>query len=406
MSLSLLSSGSNAHGQLANGTTDDAHTFTPAGANHTLVLTDSTLWGCGDGSSGQLGNCGRETDETVFRPIDLGLAESGLEGYQARLISSTWETSYVVLSSQDAPDVLISMGRNDFGDLGVGASVRTNAKLYHTIKFDHLCIGGLPLDERSLRVLSLAAGQHHVVVQIRARFASEDGESNCRIILVGWGAARHGQLGDTSSLDKRMRFFALPRIIDIPRPDDPVLSFALGNQHSVFRHQSGRGSCLGSNKKSQTNGLDAFQDISFVGCTWNGTYCVDVRGVMYATGSHLRGQLGRSLLRDTELASSASSSSIRPERVEVPFSVVPSPESVIACGSEHVLVLRTNCTPAQVFGWGWNEHGNMGLDSTEDVYVPTKLWPRDGEKSDIKEMEGAVEGVWAGCGTSWIAIRN
>ena len=82
VSLSLLSAGSNARGQLATGDVEDAHTFTPCnfvdctpgtlpeaaasvlqiacGANHTLVLLSrkeggTELWGCGDGSKGQLG---------------------------------------------------------------------------------------------------------------------------------------------------------------------------------------------------------------------------------------------------------------------------------------------------------------------------------------------------------------
>ncbi|KIK54572.1 hypothetical protein GYMLUDRAFT_903143 [Collybiopsis luxurians FD-317 M1] len=432
MPCSLLSSGSNAHGQLANATIDDAHTFTrclfdyetsrtstiseeivhiASGANHTLLLTESssgrTIWGCGDGSSGQLGNRGHDGDEMMFRRIDLRLSEHGFEGYNPRLICSGWETSYIILSCEggtEKQDVLISMGRNDFGDLGVGPTVRANATLFHQVQFDHLRVGGLPLDVGSLKVLSIAAGQHHVLVQFQGRFG--DGEQT---VLVGWGAARHGQLGDTSSLTKKTPFFSLPRIVETSYADDPVISFAPGNQHSVFRHQSGRLSSLGSNRKSQTTGLDVFLDVSFVGCTWNGTYWVDHANgsrALYATGSHAKGQLGRPSLLD-------SASSIKPGHVELPFDITMPLGLKIACGSEHVLALRKNCVPVEVWGWGWNEHGNLGLGSTDDVFVPTKLWPLEVQERhetndgpDKDRAAGTVTGVWAGCGTSWIAIRE
>ena len=55
-----------------------------------------------------------------FRKIELCLEETGLAGYSFRLISASWETSYGVLSCSDKGDVVISMGSDEFGDLGVG----------------------------------------------------------------------------------------------------------------------------------------------------------------------------------------------------------------------------------------------------------------------------------------------
>ncbi|KAJ3981795.1 regulator of chromosome condensation 1/beta-lactamase-inhibitor protein II [Lentinula detonsa] len=422
MLFSLVSSGSNAHGQLAIGTTDDTHTFSSctfydgdsrkcsisekiihiaSGGNHTLLLSEyiqedtglimKSLWGCGNGGSGQLGNCGRDEDATVFRRINLQLAEYGLEGYQPRLICCSWETSYVVLSSERKPDVLLSMGSNDFGDLGVGRGTSVHAKLFQTVQFNHcLEVDGLALDGVYLQVISISTGQHHVIVQLHVQLRDE----SRRTLIIGWGAARHGQLGDTSTLNKNTPFFSLPKIIEVPHhPNDPVVQIALGHQHSVLLHESGRLTELGSNKKSQIAGLDEFRNVSFVGCTWNGTYVVDACGTLYATGSHSKGQLGRS----------PPSASIHPHPVEFPFRITSARcLSGIACGSEHILVLKTESgfTP-EVWGWGWNEHGNLGLGSTMDVHTPLKLWPQE-----VDHVNRIATGIWAGCGTSWIALEK
>ncbi|KAE9398307.1 RCC1/BLIP-II [Gymnopus androsaceus JB14] len=401
MPFSLLSSGSNAHGQLSNGTLDDSHKFTAcifthdscsssesskilhiaSGANHTLLLSEEAtststgarrhIWGCGDGSAGQLGNLWREKkkDETI-------LQKHGLDGYQPRLICASWETSYVVLSCEERPDVLISMGSNDFGDLGVGP-VRTK-KLFHIVQFNHLHVDGLVLDGDSMQVISVAAGQHHVMARI----------------------PRPAQRRVPPP-------YSDPEQVSIPSQDhrntkcDPVISFALGTQHSILHHQTGRLSCLGSNKKAQMTNLDsdAFRDVSFVGCTWNGTYFLD-GPVLYATGSHSKGQLGRRVI------------SSEPHPVEFPFDISTREElKKIACGSEHVLALRLEAgadgdSPPEVWGWGWNEHGNLGLGMTSDVHTPTKLWPVASGAQETETMGFKAVGIWAGCGTSWIALEK
>ncbi|KAJ3829718.1 RCC1/BLIP-II [Lentinula raphanica] len=417
---SLLSSGSNAHGQLALGTKEDAHTFSrcifydggsnttnlsediihvASGGNHTLLLsertsgenglTKRTLWGCGNGAFGQLGECMKDEDQLVFRRMDLKLAESGLECYQPRLICCSWETSYVVLSGEGKSDVILSMGGNDFGDLGVGQSAPP--KSFHVVSFNHLRITGLALDQVHLRVISISAGQHHVIAQLHVQLSNQ----SHRVLIVGWGAARHGQLGDAPNLKKNPVFISLPKIVEVPlHPNDSIVRIALGHQHSVFLHDSGSLIGLGSNKKSQLAGLDGLRNVSSVGCTWNGTYILDALGILYATGDNSRGQLGHS----SQLPS------VLPSPVEVSFATA-SRISNIACGSEHVLITRTESpgvTP-EVWGWGWNEHGNLGLGSTLDIRVPSKLWPRDVEDVDSSAV---VTGIWAGCGTSWLALRS
>ncbi|KAG7089576.1 hypothetical protein E1B28_011244 [Marasmius oreades] len=432
MAITLLSAGSNALGQLANETSEDSHTFgvclfadsanlhkvlqLASGGNHTLLLAEvvvgtdneirTQLYGCGDGSVGQLGVGIPVT--SVFRRLDLQLQENGLEGYQPRLISASWQTTYIVLSFADRPDRVVAMGSDDFGDLGVGG-VKRNTRAsgsmptsppYHTVRFNHLLVNGAhPDDENYLAVDSIAAGQHHVVVHFHTRLT----DGSYHYLTAGWGTCRHGELGavdyilDKLKKPKPLAFVSTPKLVFV---DQTITSIALGSQHSLFLHGSGNVHGIGSNKRGQLNGLDGVE-CAEIGCTWNGTYVIDKQArSMHATGSHFKGQLGRTSILNLV---------VRLGPVEFPFNNVPSSSpdrqlARMACGSEHVLVSSNNeeRNDTEVWGWGWNEHGNLGVGTTEDVQIPVKVWPQgETDLADAKE----VVGIWAGCGTSWIAVR-
>lgn len=440
----ILASGSNAHGQLANGTTDDAHVFTPcrfsgypdgllpsnttqvlqiaSGANHVVVLLERRvdavpmleLWGCGDGSRGQLGPAFTNSAQhegskstSVFKPINLFLHRHGLQGYGCRLVAASWETTYAVLSCAEKGDVLVSFGADDFGDLGIGGIKHGKYAMgtVHVVKFDHITVHGIPLESNDIVVESLNAGPHHIVAQLKRSLKLDYPQ----YITVGWGTSRHDQLGKIPATSARpARFVALPRVIAVGVAEDRVISAGLGNQHTVLLHASGRVTCLGSDRKHQLRGIASQKDVRSLGCTWNGTYIVtDPEGVSHivATGSHSKGQLGRitpSSLMDTEGTSS----------VQFCFTSSTHHLENIACGSEHVLSLFTvarstsevaNDVDTEVWGWGWNEHGNLGVGMTDDVILPVKIWPSTSTDEKKIGRERAV-GIWAGCGTSWIIV--
>ena len=442
--ITLLSTGSNAHGQLGNNTLDDSHIFQPcsftnhppnslppetsavlsvvSGANHTLVLLElvdqlglkkTELWGCGDGRAGQLGKNYREESlaegsTAKFRKIELFPEENGLPGYSYRLISSSWETSYAVLSCPGKEDVVISMGSDDFGDLGIEGFTRTagtekSEKDFYVVKFDHLFTPSGIL-HNTLRVESITSGQRHTIVHLRI---SES--AMVSPVLVGWGTSRHGQLGQLAPLSnpKPPPFTSLPQIIAL----NDIVSSALGIHHSLFLHASGQISALGSNRKSQLHLLPT-KRVRAIGCTWNGSYAVVESNEgwrIYASGSNSHGQLG--LMTD-------------PLDVDIPNAgIVHFPEILdskstsiekIACGSEHILVVSRHdmedCSVQQViklWGWGWNEHGSLGTGNTDDTFIPLKIWSN--EPGFISYFEGVHEltGIWAGAGTSWICcLRN
>ena len=439
--LTLLSTGSNAHGQLGNNTLDDSYIFQPcsftnhspnslppgtsavlsvvSGANHTLVLLElvdqqglkkKELWGCGDGRAGQLGKKYREdnlagSSTAKFRRIELLLEENGLPGYSYRLISASWETSYAVLSCSGKEDVVISMGSDEFGDLGIGGFTSTTGKHsekdFHVVKFDHLSTpSGIPVASTALRVESITSGQRHTVVHLQILEPP-----NIPSLLVGWGTSRHGQLGQLAPLSNRKPppFTSLPGIIEL----DDVVSSALGIHHSLFLHSSGQISGLGSNRKGQLQLLPS-QNVRAIGCTWNGSYAViksNEGWCIHSSGSNSHGQLG--LKTD-------------PLNADIPGSgVVHFPELLnctntsieIACGSEHVLVqsrhhMEDHSAEQALWGWGWNEHGNLGIGNTEDTFLPLKIWSN--EPGFTSYFEGAHEliGIWAGAGTSWISCSN
>jgi protein ATS1 len=413
----LLAAGSNGGGQLATGDSQDAHSFTlckfarpesstsprlsPAiisiagGGNHTLALLswvhDSAasleVWGCGEGTKGQLGpgyiavSEGRD-ESAVLRPLILPWEEQALFGYSISHVAACWETSFFVLRKDGLPDLLASMGGNDFGDLGIGdVPSKKNIKApFHIIDFSHIVGSSV----QHVSVTDITAGPHHVIVLLRA---------DNKQYVAGWGTARHGQLGPLHVPSGRaLPFSPSPVAIDLPIDVqlDPVRSVRAGNQHSVFLHASGRISALGSDAKGQVQGLSTARDVQAIDCTWNGTYIRTPLGLL-STGTNARGQLGR-----------------REHTSKVTLGAVRFPEEThvldFACGSEHVLAMVESQGRTEVWGWGWNEHGNLGTGSSDDVNVPVKIWPPPAAESEA--MTSIAVRVWAGCGTSWIAVSN
>ena len=429
----LVSAGSNAQGQLATGDREDAHAFTkchfqdcPAwqlpegtrkvvqiacGANHTLLLlervqgTSSTvrreLWGSGDGSRNQLGLS--VTNSTpIFVPLNLALQDLGLADYTVQTVVACWETSFVALRHLDRSDVLLSMGSDDFGDLGVGGMKgKKGTERVHLVSFDGDCLGAY--DPRAVRILSLAAGPHHIVVRLSFEMADRSVHERA----VGWGTSRHGQLGDLKNpqTGRPLPFVSSPRPVVLSSTDRLEL-FSLGNQHSVFLLSSGRLCALGSNRRGQLHGLDHLQDVSSVGCTWNGTYAVVRQGgawTIISAGASRGGQLGRRVPEEV-----AQAEGLPPGPVEFPFNVGGRELIKIACGSEHVLCLLssrdalsggTTLPQHEVWAWGWNEHGTLGDGTTEDRHLPMKVWPPDANSPRAVDIS-------AGCGNSWVILED
>ena len=412
MVLTLLAAGSNACGQLATGSLNDAHEFTPcvfgdlppgvlppntqailqlaSGSNHSLILLrkaapggsdnpQNELWGAGDGGKGQLGPSwrNRPTPSTlVFQPID-----QVPDGYEITIVAAAWETSYIVFSRDGREDVLMSMGADDFGDLGVGGSKKQGngkERLIHAVDLVS-SIGSIARE--TLKVTELVAGPHHVVACL-----DYVDLSGCAVQkLVGWGASRQGQLGTVS------RAVTSPLEIQLDRSRPRIMQIALGNQHTVLLHLDGSVTTFGSDRRGQLSNISSVQVVTAVRCTWNGTIVVtasDRTIPVLSSGKNEAGQLGRL--------------SGEPGFAPVDLHLDDKLLERITCGSEHTLaVLNLVGERGEVWGWGWNEHGNLGTGDTSNVQTPTRLWPRG--TGEIVE-DGDPIAVWAGCGTSWMLV--
>ncbi|KAF8309997.1 RCC1/BLIP-II [Clavulina sp. PMI_390] len=443
------------------------------GSNHSLVLMEPpphqqpetfnpVLLCAGDSSKGQL----------TFKNPNLGFQKlvSIAEKKSVVHVAACWETTYIVYRSdrKGKSDTCYAMGSNDFGALGGTpnpSSQFTDVSFAAALQSSAI----IPISHKhSFRINDIVTGLHHIICHLHVT----DGQGPARSVLVGWGASRHGQLSlqeynpsqfSTSDAASSSSIAApLPRnpnaqlrksngthsfmqtpihILTVPS-DEQVLSIALGQQHSVvlFQHKDGTSRLLygGSNRKGQLNfSLDIpINLLRSIHCTWNGTYLVEALPEggfqIWATGSGEKGQLGRS--HSTQPATSTRAvaddggSSCQP--VQFPFSTASKTLHSLSCGSEHVVaVLSDSESPSNVtsqreaWGWGWNEHGNLGLVHTEDVPLPTKIWPTPDPLSSVTNGNGhparpveetdrsvllmaRLRDAWAGNGTTWLALDS
>lgn len=433
----LLAVGSNSQGQLAVQDAADRLEFTRVtglprdeppsalalGGNHSLVLANALLYAAGSNDRTQLGP-GPTTPRTSFDLLPLELVLAALSPADRSLIppgpcvivaiAAAWDATFVQLRpTARADDVLLSMGANDWDELGLGNRGYNGASV-HVVSLSYLTRHRPP--GSYTQITSLAAGPRHVVLSLDI-LDDTTALPVAPSLPIGWGAARHGQLGSPPPPGVPPRTIAFPSLIPLPKPlaGARVEQVAVGRDHTalLLRLPSASSSTihlLGSNKHGQVSyppskkPTTAEAGIAQVGCTWSGT-CVlraaTPTRVLEAIGSNSHGQLGR-------LPTFA-----QPPYPSISIPLPPSFEvDKVACGSEHVLVLGTMQGGAkEVWGWGWNEHGNLGNGDKEDVWAPVRVWPVAGTKVERDEGEeggGPAPGrpldIWAGNATSWISV--
>ncbi|GAA5849922.1 hypothetical protein JCM3766R1_001920 [Sporobolomyces carnicolor] len=492
----LYSTGSNSHGQLGIGTDDDLSEYTPialprceplelaCGANHTLLLVadgDSTeLYGAGSNATGQLGN-GESRLRTTFDrigwnefvPADAPIDE---RAYEIVGVDSTWSTSFVHLRARESEslrgsvaksDILVSFGSNDWGERASDQRPRegTVSTSSSFVSFDHVM-------SRPVRINRLVAGPRHVLALLEPLEPLESASSSP--ILVGWGASRHGQLGQHApGGEKAPKITPRPEIVHLPAGFSArdVVDFSCGKDHSAILLQPHASTSrseptlvvLGSNKHGQLGPggtkLEPKQNVLplsdlvtacqhsqrteplvRVRTTWNSTFvAVDPRGCCGSNpfvgsfGSNSHGQLGDAadapsadvrfvVVNATPCRQSRSDAltvQFPDEAVTLESDRFGSFETTsarqigsieLSTGSEHALALikassTTTTTPNQqdLYTWGWNEHGNLGLGfgDVEDRREPVRVRGPIGARI---EAGWHVERIWGGMATSWVLL--
>ena len=429
MPLNLLACGSNPGGQLSLNHSHDVHTFTHcsfhssldellaspdaeivdlvSASNHSLLLLHAAganhLLGCGTNTEGQLGpRCALWDEvkpELKFKPVDM-LSQLGLkhEDWDPVKVACTWTTSFVVYrrlareqssgsssatSGHDGgmEQIVVSCGSNDFGEMGITASSgMKNAS-------DNPSIIDVGL-EPGETIKMLKGGQRHVMAVVHG----PEGDR-----LVGWGAARKGELDTSQTAHSHTKPVttkvmkskikadihprsSLPKAMNLQLPvGSEIAHIALGTSHSVILLSDGRVKAWGSDAHGQIRDLDQARDVEAIGSTWNGTYILDKSGKLRYQGSPGQGQTG----------------SAPTDPVASSLIAIPDGGSIqqFACGSEHLLMdIGRRNQSSDLFVRGWNEHGNLGLGDQKDRQMLTRV--------DIGA--GKIRRLWGGCAASWV----
>ena len=127
----LLSSGSNSHGQLGHGDNKNIHKFeeikclpinivdVACGRHHTIIrLIDSTLMSCGSNIHGQLGNYGG-----VFRDIFRKI--KNIPKNVSSISCGDYYTVIKIINIRTGATKFMSCGQNTYGQLGLGDQIDT-----------------------------------------------------------------------------------------------------------------------------------------------------------------------------------------------------------------------------------------------------------------------------------------
>jgi len=189
----------------------------------------------------------------------------------------------------------------------------------------------------------VAAGVQHFVI-----FRGHD--------AVGFGDGKKGQFGTTATTT------VTPEGIILPASD--LEQVACGKDFTCILSSTGKVSVYTTSTKHNLQAIPALPvSIKSIASSWSTIALLDDTGKIHSWGRNDRSQA---------------------PPIELPAI------AQLSAGSEHFIALSQD---KKVYAWGWNEHGNCGLATLEDVYTVHELkFPQD---------EVPVY-IAAGCGTSWI----
>ncbi|EEC68325.1 hypothetical protein OsI_36421 [Oryza sativa Indica Group] len=301
----------------------------------------AALWGNGD-----YGRLGMGALESRWSPTACPFFLTGRPGDDdddppASLACGGAHTLFLTESGR-----VFAAGLNDFGQLGIGSSVTHSLEPIEVSGFDE-------------KVVEVSAGNHHSCA------VTADGK------LFAWGRNSSGQLG----LGKRAgKVVSTPRKVDC-LADSRVKMVALGSEHSIATTEEGEvlswgaagAGRLGHGHKTSILGfsittseytprliknLDGVK-IKRIAAGMLHSACIDEKGTLFIFGQKTEKGFGRS------------GDELRPTVVEeVPFS------EEVACGGYHTCVVTDS---GDLYSWGSNENGCLGLGGTDMVRSPEVL---------------------------------
>ena len=327
-----------------------------AGDNHSLFLkTDGSVFGCGIGNSGQLGDSAG-ANRSVPSQIMTGVQKISAGGAQSFFLKTD--------------GTLYACGYNGDGELGDGTSndplfpilimtgvqtmstgeshtliLRTNGTLFACGSNYYGQLGdGTRTDRLSpiqikTGVKDIAAGGYHSLILMTDGTLLSCGENNL------------GQLGDTTTKNDSIPVKIMTG----------VQSIAAGNSHSMILETGGSLFACGNNLFGQlgdgtTNNHTSPEPITTgaqnVAAGGYHSLILMADGTLLACGLNTYGQLGDGTMNQLTA-------------VQVKTAV-----QSIAAGENHSLILMQDGT---VLSCGYNSYGQLGNGTTSDQYTPVKI---------------------------------
>ena len=374
--------GYNGSGQLGNGGSDyNAHplltlmTGIPAGktvlsvscgGSHTMVLmTDKTIYGCGQNYYGQLG-----IDSSDYNAHPLLTLMTNTTGKTP--LSVSCGGSYTMVLMTDG--TVYGCGQNYYGQLGIGSS-DYNAHPLLTLMTN--TTGKTPLSVSCWLSESWRGSFGHTMVLMT------DGS------LYGCGSNSNGQLGN--NIDQVPTNVLLVPMINttgkIP------LAVSCGESYTIVLMTDGSLYGCGSNSNGQLGNNSTIQSNSLtpmtmpvlppnvkslaISCGASYTMVLMTNGYVYGCGLNNNGQLGdNSIIQRNSLTQMSNTTS--------------KTMAYVYCGVDYTMVLMTDKT---VYGCGANRSGQLGIGINESGVVLTPMSSTPADKTPLLGSYGSMHTI-------------
>ncbi|XP_031485128.1 ultraviolet-B receptor UVR8 isoform X2 [Nymphaea colorata] len=322
------------------------------------------------------------TDQSTTENLEKDVTEKH-NGSFIEEVSPKSQVSHSILRRQSSGSV--SKHDNKVGEEGTKRRKLSTAKQTSESPTTEEAMSALPCLvslSPGVRIAMVAAGGRHTLA------LSDVGQ------VWGWGYGGEGQLG----LGSRIRMISSPhpiacvetssyvrdRIPGLPRrgvasdsqvykvPGTCIKAIACGGRHSAvvtdagalltfgwgLYGQCGQGSTDDELSPSLVSSLWGVQIGGVAAGLWH-TICTSVEGQVYAFGGNQFGQLGTGNDQAETLPRLLSAPSLENKHAKL-----------VSCGARHSAILTEE---GDVFSWGWNKYGQLGLGDVIDRSIPSQV---------------------------------